>query len=147
MTEIRYPARFKTSKSGITITFPDFDEAISEARIWQEAMANAEEVLTLTIEGRLEDGEALPSPKGFKGAVWVAPSAKAQAAMLFRAHRGDVTTADLQRRLSTSSWSRVVELERAANVTLDRADRAARALGFRLVLAYEPTTQVTGDDH
>ena len=138
MTDIRYPARFKESAAGITITFPDLEEAVSEARTWQEAMANAEEVLTLSIEGRLEGGEALPAPKSFRGAVWVAPSAKAQAAMLFRAHRGDVTTADLQRRLQTSAWSRVVELERAANVTLDRADRAARALGFRLVLAYEP---------
>jgi len=137
----RYPAKFKPTKAGVSVTFPDLPEIVTEGRTWDEARRNAEEALTLAIEARLERDDALPRPSSPGGMVYLAPSGKAQSAMLFRWHRGDVSKAELGRRLETSAWRRINELERGVNITLDRAERAARAVGFRLVLSYEQEAQ------
>lgn len=137
----RYPAKFKQTRTGFTVTFPDLSEIVTEGRTWEEALRNAEEALTLGIEARLEAGNVPPRPSLPATAIFIAPSAKAQSAMLFRWHRGDVSKAELGRRLDTSAWSRINDLEVGANITLDRAERASRALGFRLVLSYEKEPQ------
>ncbi|MEX1028518.1 MAG: type II toxin-antitoxin system HicB family antitoxin [Paenibacillaceae bacterium] len=46
----------------IAITFPDLDEAISQAVDIEQAIRRANEVLKLTIESRIEDNEVIPAP-------------------------------------------------------------------------------------
>ncbi|MEK3787858.1 type II toxin-antitoxin system HicB family antitoxin [Paenibacillus sp. FSL K6-1230] len=56
-----YPAILSFSGEHIEISFPDLEEALSQADTIEEAVKRANEVLKLTIESRLEDKEEIPS--------------------------------------------------------------------------------------
>lgn len=55
-----YPAVLTFSEKYIEISFPDLEEALSQADTIDEAIRRAHEVLKLTIESRLEDKEEIP---------------------------------------------------------------------------------------
>jgi antitoxin HicB len=57
---------------GFTVTFPDLPDAITEGDSEEEALFNASEVLTLTLDGRIAEGEDIPEPV-FRGGVAVYP--------------------------------------------------------------------------
>ncbi|WP_416294971.1 type II toxin-antitoxin system HicB family antitoxin [Paenibacillus illinoisensis] len=56
-----YPAILNFTGNQIEISFPDLEEALSQAETIEEAIRRAEEVLKLTIESRLEDKEEIPA--------------------------------------------------------------------------------------
>jgi antitoxin HicB len=64
---------------GFTVTFPDLPDAITEGDTEAEALLNAAEVLTLTLEGRRDEGEEIPEPRNH-GGIWVSPRPSSQAA-------------------------------------------------------------------
>ena len=136
MTAIRYAAVLDPQEDGgFTVTFPDLPEAITEGNDRDEAMFNASEVLTLCLEQRMDDGEAIPVPTKVKGGVWLEPAASVQAALLVRQAREaeGKTLADVARALNTS-WPAAQRLEQPrGNPTLRQRERAAAALGKRLV--------------
>lgn len=66
---------------GFTVTFPDLPDAITEGDTEEEALYNAAEVLTLTLDGRLAEGEEIPEPVYLEGVV-VYPYPLCQAAVL-----------------------------------------------------------------
>jgi antitoxin HicB len=69
--------------------------------------------------------------------VYIAPDAKTQAAMLLRLARGERSLSDLARALETS-WPAAKRLEDPTHwPSLKTLDRAAAALGKRLVLTLE----------
>ena len=115
--------------------FVDLDEAFTEGDTMEEALFNASEVLTLTLEGRLSENLPVPVPsKKIKEAHYVAPDAKTQAVMLLREARGERTLSDLARALETS-WPQAKRLEDPHHwPSLKTLDKAARVLGKRLVL-------------
>jgi antitoxin HicB len=124
--------------SGFFVRFPDLEEAITQGDEETEALFNAEEVLVLTLEGRLEDDREIPEPNEYPGGVWVYPSSQVQAALLVRFARAGRSLADLARKLGTS-WPSAQRLENPRHSpTLKQLDRAAAALGKRLVLSFEP---------
>ena len=137
MSNIRYCAVLHTQpEGGFTVTFPDIPEAITEGDDRDAALFNAAEVLTLCLEQRMEDGEAIPGAGKVKGGVWIEPAAAVQAALLVRATREaqGKSLADLARALNTS-WPAAQRLEQAkSNPTLKQLERAAAALGKRLVV-------------
>lgn len=57
-----YPAVLNFTDQCIEISFPDLEEALSQADTVEQAMKRAQEVLLLTIESRLEDKEEIPNP-------------------------------------------------------------------------------------
>ncbi len=59
---VLYPAILEYTKSEkrYTVYFPDLPEAITEGETVEEASFNASEVLTLTLEGRID--EDIPTP-------------------------------------------------------------------------------------
>ena len=124
--------------SGFFVHFPELREAFSEGATEIEALYNAEEVLNLTLEGRIEEGIEIPEPQEHEGGVWVYPSAQIQAALLIRkAREGTKTLAELARALETS-WLSAQQLENPKrSPSLKRLERAAAALGKRLVLSLE----------
>lgn len=136
MTIVRYAAKLiKQSEGGYTLTFPDVPEAITEGDDREEALFNASEALTLALEQRIADGDALPNISKVKGGVWIEPSAPVQAAVLVRQCREaqGKTLADVARALNTS-WPSAQRLERPGNPTLRQLERAAATLGKRLVV-------------
>lgn len=136
---VLYPAIFEYDKSEkrYTVHYPDLPEAITEGQSLEETLFNASEVLTLTLEGRMDEGIDIPRPKHYKNAKLIAPSARAQAALLMRWAKGEHTTAEIARTLNTS-WPAVARLEDPHHwPNLRQLERAAAAIGQRLVISFE----------
>jgi antitoxin HicB len=136
-----YPANFKPQPDrGFTVLFVDLPEAITEGDTFDEAMLHAQEVLSLSLRGRIEDGQPIPLPsaaKKGKQVRLVAPDALAQSAVLLRLARGDRPLSDLARAMETS-WAAAQRLEDPHHwPSLKQLDRAAKVLGKRLVLSLE----------
>lgn len=142
---VLYPAIFEFDRDSkrYTVSFPDLPEAITEAESLEEAYFNASEVLTLTLEGRTDEGIKIPKPsrvKNIKNTKLIAPSAKAQAALLVRWAKGKHTTAELARLLNTS-WPAAARLENPRHwPNLRQLERMAAAIGQKLVISMEPIT-------
>lgn len=138
--KIEYPAKIKKEEDGIFfVSFSDIEEAITQGETMEEALFNASEVLTLTIEYRLDEEQKIPEPSQVTGnnIHLISPSAKVQAALLVRKARQGRSLADLARTLETS-WPSVKRLENPHNSpTLKMIDKTAAALGKRLILSFE----------
>lgn len=142
--EILYPATvIPEAEGGFLVQFLDFEEAYTDGDTLDEALFNASEVLTLTLEGRMEEGMEISEPSNakVKGAGphihYITPDAKTQAALLLRQARGNRSFAELARALDTS-WPAAKRLENPSHwPSLKQLDRAARVLGKRLVLSFE----------
>lgn len=137
---VLYPAIIKYNKQDkrYFVHFLDFAEAITEAETLKEAFANASEVLTLTLEGRMDENMEIPEPSHHKKAVLISPSARVQSALLLKWSKGDHTNAEIARALGTS-WPAVARLEDPHHwPSLRQLERAAAVLGQRLVISMEP---------
>lgn len=137
---VLYPAFFEYDKTEgrYTVRFPDLPEAITEGETFEEANFNASEVLTLTLEGRADEGIEIPLPTQQRGAELIAPAAKAQAALLLKWAKGNHKTAEIARALNTS-WAAVDRLEDLHHSpNLRQLERAAASIGHRLIISFEP---------
>jgi len=136
--KIAYQAVIEEDEHGFFVQFPDLAEAHTDGQTMVEALFNAEEVLNLTLEGRMEREWRSRRRRSTRG-VWIYPTAQIQAALLIRrARAGRKTLAELARALETS-WPSAQQLENPKHSpSLKRLDRAAAALGKRLVLSIEP---------
>jgi antitoxin HicB len=137
--EIRYPATVEPQKDGtFLVQFLDLPDTFTEGQTREEALFNAAEVLSANLAWRLDEAKDVPAPsEKARGAVYVAPDAKTQAAMLLRLARGERSLAELARALETS-WPAAKRLEDPTHwPSLKTLDRAAAALGKRLVLSLE----------
>ncbi|MBK1719883.1 type II toxin-antitoxin system HicB family antitoxin [Thiocystis violacea] len=80
--DIRYPALLTPQDSGgYCVQFVDLEEAFTEGETLEEALFNASEALTLTLDGRLDEGQSIPDPSVIDDAYAIAPSARLQAAL------------------------------------------------------------------
>ena len=138
--KIEYPVQITKEEDGIFfVSFPDIEEAITQGETIEEALFNASEVLTLTMEYRLDEEQKIPEPSNITGKniYLISPDVKVQAALLVRRAREGKSLAELARALETS-WPSVKRLENPHNSpTLKMIDKAAAALGKRLVLSFE----------
>jgi len=137
---VLYPAIFEYDRSDkrYTVHFPDLSEAITEGTTLEEAAFNAAEVLTLTLEGRIDDGLEIPPPSHYKNAKLIAPSAKAQTALLIRWAKGNHTIAEIAHALN-SPFPTIAKLENPHTwPSMHLLERAAAIIGKRLVISLEP---------
>lgn len=140
---VLYPAQitFDQDDNKYLVKFLDMSEAVTEGDSEEEAFFNASEVLTLTIEGRLEEGIEVPQPsRCAKDQILISPSARAQAALLIRWAKlyGDHTTSEIARSLSTS-WPAIARLENPKHwPNLRQLEKVAHALGQQLIISMEP---------
>jgi antitoxin HicB len=95
---------YDSNEGRYLVQFADFKEAITEGLSLEEALFNATEVLTLTLESRMDEEMEIPQPSTLKNKeiYWIAPSARVQAALLIRFVRGEHSTTELARILETS---------------------------------------------
>lgn len=137
--EIRYPAKLEPQNDGsFFVAFPDLEDTFTEGATEEEALFNASEVLTAMLEAKIEHGLPIPPPStGEDSAHLIAPDAKTQAALLVRFTRGSRALAEVARALGTS-WPSAQRLEDPRHwPSLKSLERAAAALGKRLVLSFE----------
>lgn len=141
--KISYECRIENQDGNrYLVTFPDFEEAITEGETLEEAIFNAEEVLTLTLEGRIDEGQDIPFPKEKTNVVpplYAAyPSPRVQSALLIRFMRMSKSISHLARLLETS-WPSASRLENPHHwTTLRQLSKAAEVCGGKLVLSFEP---------
>lgn len=138
---LRYPALFEPQEpSGYFVHFIDIPEAVTQGGTIEECRFNAAEVLSLILEDRLEEGQPVPYPSTeAEGAHWIAPDPNIQSALLIRLSREaeQKSLAELARALD-ASWPAAERLESPRHwPSLRQLDRAAAALGKRLVLSFE----------
>ncbi len=135
-----FPAKMELDESGMYfVRFLDLEEAVTEGETLEEALFNAREVLTLTLEARMDEGMDIPFPSEIADEKihLIAPAARVQAAFLVHHCRGDKSLADLARALETS-WPAVKRLENPHHSpTLKILEKAAASLGKKLVLSFE----------
>ena len=137
--DIRYPATIEAHADGsFFVQFIDLPDTFTEGQTQEEALFNAAEVLSAMLAWRVDEGPEVPAPsQKLKGAHYIAPDAKTQAAMLLRLARGGRSLSELARALETS-WPAAKRLEDPSHwPSLKTLDRAAAALGKRLVLTLE----------
>ena len=137
--EIRYPATVQSQPDGtFLVQFVDLPDTFTEGHTMDEALFNASEVLSGMLAWRIDESKDVLGPSlNIEGAHYIAPDAKTQAAMLLRLARGDRDLSDLARALNTS-WPAAKRLEDPTHwPSLKTLDRAAAALGKRLVLSFE----------
>lgn len=136
--KIWYPCKIqKDSDAKYLVTFPDFPETLTEGDTQEEALFNAAEALTLTLEGRAEEGMDIPLPAQAASGTMVYPSSRVQAALLIRFTRKGRKKADIARSLGTS-WPVVSNMEDLHHwTTLRQLDKTASILGKRLVVSFE----------
>ena len=110
--DIRYPATVETQKDGtVFVQFVDLPDTFTEGQTREEALFNAAEVLSAMLAWRLDASQPVPAPsQRVRGAHYIAPDAKTQAAMLLRLTRGERTLSELARALETS-WPASKRLE------------------------------------
>lgn len=121
------------------VSFPSLPECLTEGHSMEEALFNAEEALTLTLEGRMAENIVVPLPDMHVelGEMLMNPSPRVQAALLIRFTRGDTTLSELARSLN-SSWASVARVEDPHHwTTLRQLSKTASMLGHKLVLSFE----------
>lgn len=139
---VLYPARITKSLKDqrYTVEFLDLPEAITEGESLAEALFNATEVLTLSLEGRMDEGLNIPESSlniNDADVYSIAPSARVQAALLIKIAKKGHTTAELARALQTS-WPAVARLEDPHHwPTLRQLEKYAAVLGKKLILSME----------
>ena len=137
---VLYPAliEYDETDKRYTVRFPDLPEAITEGETFEEATFNASEVLTLTLEGRADEGAEIPKPSKQEEAELIAPAARAQAALLLRWTKKHHKTSEIARALNTS-WAAVDRLEDPHHSpNLAQLERVAASLGQRVIISFEP---------
>lgn len=136
--DIKYPAIVEQQNTGgYLVIFPDLPDTFTEGDTLEEALFNGAEVLSGMLAAKLNDNDEIPRPRRVKGARYIAPDAKTQAALLMRWARGDRPMSDVARALETS-WPAAKRLEDPHHSpNLARLDKAAAVLGKRLVLSFE----------
>lgn len=137
--DIRYPATIEAqADGGFLARFVDLADTFTEGKTKEEAIFNASEVLSAMLAWRLDESKDVPAPsQNLANVQYIAPDAKTQAAMLLRLARGERTLSELARALETS-WPAAKRLADPTHwPSLKTLDRAAAALGKRLVLTLE----------
>lgn len=137
--EIRYPAVLEPEESGgFFVRFVDVEGAMTDGETLDEALFNASEALSGILGWMLDNNRPIPEPSpAGEGMYLIAPDARTQAAMLIRRARGERSLAELARSLETS-WPSAQRLENPRHSpTLRQLEKAAAALGKRLVLVLE----------
>ncbi len=143
---VLYPANLAYDKDDkrYLVNFPDFEEALTEGGTLEEALFNASEVLTLTIEGRIEEGLKVAEPsKAKKDQKLISPSVRAQAALLIRWAKihSNHTTSEIARSMNTS-WPAISRLENPKHwPSLRQLEKIANALGQQLIISMEPVAK------
>jgi antitoxin HicB len=134
-----YPYTVEADENGgFFVQFVDIENAFTEGDDLEEAKFNAEEVLSLVLSCILDDNEKIPEPSICPEGGFIAyPASKIQTAILLRKARGNRSIVDLANSMNIT-LSKVERLESPKNSpSLNQLDKAAKALGKKLILSFE----------
>jgi antitoxin HicB len=139
MTCSNYPYTVEADEDGfLFVQFIDLEDTFTQGETLEEAAYNANEVLSAMLAYKMEKNQEIPEPSSRPVNGYMAsPSPEVQAALLLRKARGNKTLTELANAMKTS-WPAVQRLEDPHHwPSLKQLDKAARALGKRLILTLE----------
>jgi antitoxin HicB len=139
-TELAYPAQLEAeADGGYVVTFPDFRGGAAQGDSYDEALAQAADLLETMVANYMAEGWDLPAPSAPAGRplVRLAPLVVAKAEVYRAMRAAGVSKAELARRVGVSPQQaqRLFDIHHASR--LDQIDAALAALGRRLVVTTE----------
>lgn len=135
-----FPAKIQKDKDGqFHVRFFDIDEATTQASTLDEALTNAEAILNSSLNARLNDDIEVNWPMISEGKdiYHIAPSAKIQSAMLIHYSRGERSKDNIAQKMGITVEALEALEKTLTSPTLDLMEKAANALGKRVVLNFE----------
>jgi antitoxin HicB len=144
--ELAYPAQLEAEgDGGYVVTFPDFGVGATQGDSFDEAMAQAADLLETMVANYMAEGWELPAPSAPAGRplVRLAPLVAAKAEVYRAMRAAGVSKAELARRvgISPQQAQRLFDIHHASR--LDQIDAALAALGRRLVVTTETAPVAT----
>jgi antitoxin HicB len=135
--ELAYPAQLEAeADGGYVVTFPDFGVGATQGDSYDEALAQAADLLETMVANYMAEGWDLPAPSAAAGRplVRLAPLVAAKAEVYRAMRAAGVSKAELARRVGVSPQQaqRLFDIHHASR--LDQIDAALAALGRRLVV-------------
>ena len=127
--------------SEYVVSVRDLPEVVTAGYTLQEALDLAADAIEVIVEGRMDDNEDLPVPSTVEPGERVIslPAHLADKASVYAAWKAaHVSKSELARRLDRNETEVRRILDPHHGTKLDQLDQAARALGARLVIAFEP---------
>ncbi len=134
-----FPYTVEADEDGfLFVQFIDLEDTFTQGETLEEAAYNASEVLSAMLAYRLEENQEIPEPSNCPiNGYMASPRPEVQAALLLRKARGNKTLSELASAMKTS-WPAVQRLEDPRHwPSLKQLDKAARALGKKLILTLE----------
>jgi antitoxin HicB len=144
--ELAYPAHLEAEgDGGYVVTFPDFGVGATQGDSFDEAVAQAADLLETMVANYMAEGWDLPvpSPAAGRPLVRLAPLVAAKAEVYRAMRTAGISKAELARRvgISPQQAQRLFDIHHASR--LDQIDAALAALGRRLVVTTEATQAPT----
>ena len=133
-----YPARISKKDDVYYVQFLDLENGFTYGNTLQEAKEMATDVLSALLSSYLEHGNPIPTHSDTTGKdiYRIAPDAKVQAALLLRLARATMTQSKVAKTMG-STWQAYQKIESPrSNTTLNKLQKAARALGHQLVIEF-----------
>jgi antitoxin HicB len=132
-----YPAIFSPEGKYFNVSFPDIPEANTFGDSFDDAKSMAADALLTSLDFYFDDRRKVPAPSTIKDGlvgIELPPSAAAKILLLNAMIDGEVTTAELARRLGKTpqTVSRLVDLHHATKI--DALWEALKAVGRTLIL-------------
>ena len=126
----------REEEGGFFVQFSTINEAFTEGKTLSEGLIHAQEVLNLSLEGRLEDGIEIPSPNVeacTENEYLISPEASIQSALLIHFNRGNLPPIELANILEVS----IHEIENPKNnIKLKSLEKLANIMGKKLIVDF-----------
>lgn len=141
MSQWAYGVAIKKEGGDHVVSVRDLPEVVTSGDSFEEALELAADGIEVVVSARMEQGEDLPLPSRVKRgehAVPLSAPLAAKAAIYHAWKEAKVSKTELARRLGRNE----TEVRRILNprhgTKLDQLEEAAKALGGRLAVAFEP---------
>lgn len=137
-----FGVRITKEQGDHVVSVRDLPEVVTSGESREEALTLAADAIEVAVAGRMEDDLALPAPTAVRkgeDAVPLPAQMAAKASVYAAWKKARLSKTELARRLDRNE----IEVRRILNprhgTKLDQLDEAARALGGRLSIGFEPS--------
>lgn len=139
MKTYAYAATFEPSErdGGLTVTFADVPEAITEGNDMAEARAMAADALGVVLLAYLEAGRPLPEPATVGTMIAPEPESAMKIAIIETFREAGISRSELARRIGKDEKEARRLLDPDVNTKLPLIVSALAAMGKRLVIGIE----------
>jgi len=136
-----YGVAINRHNEDFVVSVRDLPEVVTSGSSLEEALELAADAIEVIVEGRMDDNDDLPLPSALLDGEFPVglPAQLAAKASVYSAWKAaKVSKTELARRLGRAENEVRRILDPHHGTKLDQLEEAARALGARLVVAYEP---------